>query len=148
MKKFLKMMITLSLILHPVMMTMTSHSIFAVEEINFFLNTPLAGDSSLTGEAVADHPISVLIDGEDFETTVEADGTFEFESVPELEEDQTIVLNQGQNEIRTTVLSLGSTVEKIELENSFIPDGLIDETEETENSSNDEMVSSELSEET
>lgn len=148
MKKFLKMMITLSLILHPVMMTMTSHSIFAVEEINFFLNTPLAGDSSLTGEAVANHPISVLIDGEDFETTVEADGTFEFESVPELEEDQTIVLNQGQNEIRTTVLSLGSTVEKIELENSFIPDGLIDETEETENSSNDEMVSSELSEET
>ena len=107
------------------------------QDFEFFLNPPLVGDQSLSGEALPDQPITLEVQDQEFEVLVEEDGQFEFDPIPSLSEEDEILVKQGENEIESPVFTEDQAPDRVEFEGDFDFTGLVDLEDEASDPESD-----------
>ena len=130
MKKLVKIGASLILLVQSILLAWPVQAVQGQDQIGqefeFFLDPPLVGDQSLSGEALPDQPITLEVQGQEFEVLVEEDGQFEFDPIPPLSEEDEIIVKQGENEIKSPVFTEDQAPDRVEFEGDFDFDGLVD----------------------
>ena len=130
MKKLVKIGASLILLVQSILLAWPVQAIQGQDQMGqdfeFFLNPPLVGDQSLSGEALPDQPITLEVQDQEFEVLVEEDGQFEFDPIPSLSEEDEILVKQGENEIESPVFTEDQAPDRVEFEGDFDFTGLVD----------------------
>ncbi|EKU93642.1 Uncharacterised protein [Alloiococcus otitis] len=130
MKKLVKIGTSLILLVQSILLAWPVQPVQGQDQIGqdfeFFLDPPLVGDQSITGEALPNHPISLEVQDQEFETLVEEDGQFEFDPIPGLREEDDILVKQGENELKSPVFTEDQAPDRVEFEGDFNFEGLVD----------------------
>lgn len=147
MKRIVKLIAVFCLIL-PMVANLESHlptTAVAQGQVDFYMDTPIAGDDQIEGMAVANQPITLLVDGVTYDTEVGEDGRFSFDLDIPLEEDLEILLTQGQNQLDTQVFAEEEGPERITLDQPINLAGLVEaESQPEDDSSSDDQAEDNL----